>query len=77
MLNLSFFRERQFSAAVSSVGLVMFGLFGALFVLTQFLQFDLGYTPLQAGVRVLPAAGAIALAAPLSSAARPGRRGAS
>ena len=48
--------HRRFSAAVSSVGLVMFGLFGALFVLTQFLQFGLGYSALQAGVRVLPAA---------------------
>jgi len=67
MLNLEFFRRRQFSAAIASVGLVTFGLFGALFVLTQFLQFDLGYTPLQAGVRVLPAAGAIALVAPLSA----------
>ncbi len=67
MLNLDFFRRRQFSAAISSVGLVTFGLFGALFVLTQYLQFDLGYTPLQAGIRVLPAAGAIALVAPLST----------
>ena len=67
MLNLGFFRRPEFSAAVSSVGLVTFGLFGALFVLTQYLQFDLGYTALQAGIRVLPAAGAIALVAPLSA----------
>jgi EmrB/QacA subfamily drug resistance transporter len=67
MLNLEFFRRRQFTAAISSVGLVTFGLFGALFVLTQYLQFDLGYTALQAGVRVLPAAGAIAVVAPLST----------
>jgi predicted MFS family arabinose efflux permease len=67
MLNLDFFRRRQFSAAICSVGLVTFGLFGSLFVLTQYLQFDLGYTALQAGVRVLPAAGAIALVAPLST----------
>jgi hypothetical protein len=45
----------------------MFGLFGSLFVLTQFLQFQLGFSPLQAGVRMLPAAGAIAVVAPLSS----------
>jgi EmrB/QacA subfamily drug resistance transporter len=67
MLNLGFFRNRRFSAAVSSVGLATFGLFGALFVMTQFLQFVLGYTPLQAGIRVLPAAGAIAIIAPLST----------
>jgi len=67
MLNLEFFRHRGFSAAISSLGLATFGLFGALFVLTQFLQFDLGYTALQAGIRVLPAAGAIAVVAPLSA----------
>ena len=67
MLNLGFFRRRRFSAAVSSVGLVTFGLFGALFVLTQYLQFGLGYSALQAGIRVLPAAGAIAVVAPLST----------
>ena len=67
MLNMQFFRQRAFSAAISSIGLATLGLFGALFVLTQFLQFDLGYTPLQAGLRVLPAAGAIAVVAPLSA----------
>ncbi|MHB1834355.1 MAG: MFS transporter [Solirubrobacteraceae bacterium] len=67
MLQLAFFRRRSFSAAVSSVGLVMFGLFGTLFVLTQFLQLQLGYTALQAGVRTLPAAAAIAVVAPLST----------
>jgi EmrB/QacA subfamily drug resistance transporter len=68
MLNLHFFRDRHFSAPIVTVGLTMFGLFGALFVLTQYLQFQLGYTPLEAGVRMLPAAGAIALVAPPSSA---------
>ena len=67
MLNVQFFRQRSFSAAISSIGLATLGLFGALFVLTQFLQFGLGYTPLQAGLRVLPAAGAIAVVAPLSA----------
>jgi EmrB/QacA subfamily drug resistance transporter len=67
MLKLSFFANRQFSVAVVSVSMVMFGLFGALFVLTQFLQFELGYTALQTGIRVLPAAGAIAVVAPLAS----------
>ncbi len=67
MLRLSFFRSRSFSTAVVSVALATFGLFGALFVLTQFLQFDLGYTPLDAGLRVLPAAGAIVVVSPLST----------
>jgi Na+/melibiose symporter-like transporter len=67
MLDMRFFRNRRFSAAVCSVGLVTFGLFGALFALTQYLQFGLGYSALQAGLRVLPAAGAIAVVAPLST----------
>jgi EmrB/QacA subfamily drug resistance transporter len=67
MLKLGFFAERSFSGAVVAVGLTMFGLVGALFVLTQFPQFQLGYTALEAGVRMLPAAGAIALVAPLSA----------
>jgi EmrB/QacA subfamily drug resistance transporter len=66
MLNLRFFRNRSFSAAIACVGMLMFGLMGALFVLTQFLQFQLGYSALQAGVRMLPAAAGIALIAPLS-----------
>ena len=67
MLNLQFFRRPSFSPAVSSNGLAMFGLAGALFVLTQFLQFNLGYSALQAGVRMLPIAAALAVIAPASS----------
>lgn len=67
MLQLGFFRDRAFGAAIPSVMTVSFGLFGSLFVLTQFLQFSLGYSPLAAGVRVLPAAGAIVVIAPLSA----------
>ncbi len=67
LLELRFFTARRFSAAILCNGLLAFGLYGSLFVLTQLLQFQLGYTPLQAGVRVLPAAGAIAVMAPLST----------
>ena len=67
MMRVSFFRNRSFSAAILSVSLVMFSLFGAIFELTQWLQFDLGFTALQTGVRILPAAGAIVVVAPLSA----------
>ncbi len=67
MLDLSFFRHRRFTGAVTSVGLVTFGLFGSLFVLTQFLQFELGYTALESGLRVIPAAAAIGVIAPFSA----------
>ena len=39
---------------------------GVLFLQTQFLQFDLGYSPLQAGLRILPTAAMICRRAPLS-----------
>jgi AcrR family transcriptional regulator len=42
-------------------------LFGALFFLSQYLQFVLGYDALQSGVRLLPVAFALVIAAPLSS----------
>jgi EmrB/QacA subfamily drug resistance transporter len=67
MLNLALFRERALTGAVCSMAMVGFGLFGALFLLTQFLQFSLGYSALAAGIRVLPAAGTIAVVAPLSA----------
>jgi EmrB/QacA subfamily drug resistance transporter len=64
MLRLEFFARRRFTVAILSTGLVNFGLYGALFLVTQFLQFDLGYTPLQAGLRILPAAGAVVIVSP-------------
>ncbi len=66
MLQVAFFRKRAFSAAVTGTATMMFALMGSLFVLTQFLQFQLGNTPLLAGVHMLPAAGGIAVVAPFS-----------
>jgi EmrB/QacA subfamily drug resistance transporter len=67
MLNLRFFRSRRFSAATSSLSLGVFALFGALFVQTQFLQFDLHLSAIGAGVRILPIAAVVAVTAPLSA----------
>lgn len=64
MLRLEFFASRRFSVAISATGLVNFGLYGALFLMTQFLQSDLGFTPLRAGFCLLPAAGAVAVVSP-------------
>ena len=67
MLRLRFFESRSFSAAIAALLLGLFALSGSLFVITQILQFDLGFSPLQAGVRILPMAALIAIAAPLST----------
>jgi Major Facilitator Superfamily len=67
ILRLAFFRRRGFSGAIAATATMSFALMGMLFVLTQFLQFQLGYSALQAGIRMLPAAGAIAVVAPFSA----------
>jgi EmrB/QacA subfamily drug resistance transporter len=54
MLDLRFFRNPQFAAAATSITFVFFVMFGMIFTLTQYLQLVLGYSPLQAGVRMLP-----------------------
>jgi EmrB/QacA subfamily drug resistance transporter len=66
MLRMDFFRNPRFSAASAAITLVFFALFGSVFLLTQHLQFVLGYSPLQAGLRVLPVA-TVVVAAPLSA----------
>ncbi|HUJ64082.1 MAG TPA: MFS transporter, partial [Acidimicrobiales bacterium] len=67
MLHISFFRSRRFSAAIAAMGLVIFGLLGMFFLLTQWLQFSLGYTPLQTGLRIGPIALVVLVGAPLSN----------
>jgi EmrB/QacA subfamily drug resistance transporter len=67
MLDMSFFRNPRFSAASGAIMLTFFAMFGSLFLLTQFLQSILGYTPLEAGIRLLPMAGVMLVIAPLSA----------
>jgi len=67
LIDVRVFRHRAFSAASSAIALTFLALFGSLFGLTQYLQLVHGYTPLSAGVRALPFAAAVMVAAPLSS----------
>ena len=66
MLQIGFFRDLRFSMGAASIMLVFFALLGGIFVLTQYLQFVRGYSPLEAGLRVTPVA-AVILGAPLGS----------
>src|SRR5581483_6784416 len=77
MLDLRFFKQRGFSAGAGGITLNFFAMFGMFFLLTQYLQLVLGYDPLEAGVRVLPFALTIMVAAPSSArvAERIGTRG--
>jgi EmrB/QacA subfamily drug resistance transporter len=54
MLNLGFFRNPSFSAANLATTLTFFALSSALFFVTQYFQFILGYSPLDTGFRLLP-----------------------
>jgi len=65
MLNLGMFKNRGF-AAINMTGLLFsFGMFGTVFFLSQFLQTVQGYSPLGAGLRVLPWTGMPMLLAPV------------
>ena len=66
MLPLRFFANRRYSVAIAALALVLFALLGMFFLMTQYLQFVLGFSPLEAGVRIAPVALALLLIAPLS-----------
>jgi EmrB/QacA subfamily drug resistance transporter len=65
MLNLRMFRNRGFAAINVTALLFSFGMFGTVFFLSQFLQTVQGYSPLGAGLRVLPWTGMPMLLAPV------------
>jgi EmrB/QacA subfamily drug resistance transporter len=67
MLDVRVFRNPRFTAASSTITIVFFALFGSLFLMTQYWQLVHGYTPLQAGVRLLPHAATMMIVAPLSA----------
>lgn len=66
MLPLQFFGNRRYSAAIVSLALVLFALLGLFFLVTQYLQFCLGFTPLQTGLGLAPIAVVLLVAAPSS-----------
>ncbi len=68
MLPLRLFTQRAFAAVNVTAMLFSFGMFGAIFFLSQFLQTVQGYSPLSAGLRVLPWTGVMMLLAPLVGA---------
>jgi EmrB/QacA subfamily drug resistance transporter len=65
MLPLRLFRNRAFAAVNVTAMLFSFGMFGSVFFLSQFLQTVQGYSPLGAGLRILPWTGIIMVLAPL------------
>src|SRR5690606_6927587 len=66
LVPLRLFRSRSFSAANVASLAVAVGMFGAVVLLTPFLQVGQGYSPLEAGVRTLPWTAAPMVVAPLA-----------
>jgi EmrB/QacA subfamily drug resistance transporter len=56
MLDISLFRDRGFSAGSITLALLFFAMAGTVFLQAQYLQFVLDYTPLAAGLALVPAA---------------------
>jgi MFS family permease len=65
MLSHAVFSDRRFGGPLVTIATVFFGVFGALFLVTQHLQLTLGYSPLAAGLHMLPMC-TVVLIAPLA-----------
>ena len=63
LLDFAFFRRPRFSTGAGAISLMFLAVTGMLFGLTQYLQFVQGYSPLEAGIRVLPVAAGMIIGA--------------
>ncbi|MEV5646946.1 MFS transporter [Nocardia sp. NPDC052254] len=61
MLPLAIFRNRDFTGTCLTLLLMVFGMGAVMLMLTQYLQFVLGYGPMKAGLALLPYAVAAAV----------------
>ncbi len=68
MLPMGLFRSRGFSAANAASFFLYFGMFGSVFLLAQFLQTAQHYSPLGAGLRILPWTAMPIVVAPIAGA---------
>ena len=68
MLPMRFFRDRTFAAANGASLFMYFGMFGSIFLLTQFFQTAQGYSPLESGLRILPWTAMPMVVAPIAGA---------
>ncbi|MGH3080409.1 MAG: DHA2 family efflux MFS transporter permease subunit [Gaiellaceae bacterium] len=66
MLPMRFFRNRAFATANAVSLLMYFGMFGSIFLLSQFLQVVMGYSAASAGIRTLPWTGMPLLISPVA-----------
>jgi EmrB/QacA subfamily drug resistance transporter len=67
MLPMAFFRDRGFSTGSGVITFTFFVMFGFFFLIGQYVQFVLGYSPLQSGLALMPFALMLILIAPRSA----------
>ena len=67
MLDLTVFKNPRFSAGSGTITIVFFAMFGSMLLMTQYWQLVHGYSPLEAGVRLLPYAATMMVVAPMSA----------
>jgi EmrB/QacA subfamily drug resistance transporter len=67
MLDVALFKNLRFTAASGSIAIGFFTLAGFTFLMTQYFQFVKSYSPLGTGVRLLPVALSVAVAAILGT----------
>jgi len=66
MLDMHFFRNPAFSTGTGGMILVFMSMFGVMFLITQYFQLILGYSPLGAALRLLPMAPIMILVSPMT-----------
>jgi EmrB/QacA subfamily drug resistance transporter len=54
LLDVTLFHDQRFSAASLAIASAFFGLFGFIFLITQYMQLVQGYSALEAGLRTVP-----------------------
>lgn len=66
MLDIRYFRKPAFAVGTGGMMLVFLAMFGTMFLLTQYFQLVLGYSPLGAALRLLPMAPIMIIVAPMT-----------
>jgi EmrB/QacA subfamily drug resistance transporter len=66
MLDIRFFRNRSFSVGSGGMMLTFLAMYGVMFLMAQYLQLVLGFSPFGAAVRLLPMAPLMLVFAPLT-----------
>jgi len=64
MLDMHYFKRPAFSTGTGGMILVFVAMYGVMFLITQYFQLVLGYTPLSAALRLMPIAAIMMVVAP-------------